>query len=195
MDFGTLKSRIQALIGRAPADVCYELVTSDINRELRLRFMAATTTIAESATVALPADFLQVISLYRDVDPRTILHPLPPQTIHRIHESSGTPRFYSIEDGQLRLSPSPNGSENLVLRYYAKLPDLAANEDVNDILTNYPNVYIYGALAHHAVLTKDEMGVQTWTAAYRDAKTQANADDRKYRQGATPTNPIPRAWA
>mgnify|MGYP000377364524 CR=1 FL=1 len=34
MDFGTLKSRLLATIGRAPADVCYEMVTADINQEL-----------------------------------------------------------------------------------------------------------------------------------------------------------------
>lgn len=195
MDFGTLKSRIQDLIGRAPADVCYELVTSDINRELRLRFMEATTTVAEGATVSLPSGFLQIISIYRDVDPRGFLTPVPVQTLHKIHQSSGMPKFYAIEDGQIRLSPSPNGSENLVIRYYAKFADLLADADTNDVLENYPNVYVYGVLAHHAVLTKDEVGTQTWTAAYRDAKRQAIADDNRYRGGATPNAVIPRATA
>ena len=29
MDFATLKSRLYSLIGRYPADICYELVTAD----------------------------------------------------------------------------------------------------------------------------------------------------------------------
>ena len=113
MDFVTLKSRILALIGRAPADICYELVTADINHGIRLRVMETTATLVESATVALPDDFLQLISLYRDVSPRTTLNPIPPQALHDGFTSSGQPAFYSIENGQLRLSPSPNGSAGL----------------------------------------------------------------------------------
>ena len=39
MDFATLKSRLYSLIGRYPADICYELVTADINARLRVREM------------------------------------------------------------------------------------------------------------------------------------------------------------
>lgn len=195
MNFGTLKSRVLALIGRAPADVCYELVTADINRELRLRYMESTTTVAEAATVALPADFLQIISIYRDVTPRTTLLPLPPQGLHDAFRSSGTPAFYSVEDGQLRLTPSPSGSENLVIRYYAKYADLSADADENDILTNYPAIYVYGTLAHHAALVRDTEAAAMWQAAYMKAMRTARADDNRYRQGASPTAVMPRATA
>ena len=54
MDFATLKSRLYSLIGRYPADICYELVTADINARLRVREMEATDTLTEAASVALP---------------------------------------------------------------------------------------------------------------------------------------------
>lgn len=195
MDFGTLKSRILALIGRAPADICYELVTADINQQMRLRIMESSTTIAESATVALPADFLEVVTLYRDVNPRTILKPLPPQTLHDVFAASGTPAFYSLEDGQLRLAPSPNGSENLVLRYYAKLADLSADTDTNDVLTKYPAIYVYGALAHHAALIRDQEAIALWGGVYEKAKKQARSDDNRYRMGGDTAMPVARATA
>lgn len=195
MDFGTLQSRILALIGRAPADICYELVTADINQECRLRVMENTTTIAESATMTLPTDFLEVVTIYRDVNPRTIIRPLPPQSLHSVFRDSGIPSFYSIEDGQLRLAPSPNGSENMVMRYYAKLADLSESTDTNAVLTKYPAIYVYGTLAHHAALIRDETAAVVWLGNYEKAKRQARADDNRYRYGGDSVAPVPRATA
>ena len=193
MNFGTLKSRIQALIGRAPADVCYELVTSDINAELRLYHMEATTTLTESAEIALPSGFLGVSVVYRDVSPRQYLKATSSESIQKLYQPSGTPVHYAIVDGAMILD-RPGNSQNIVLRYYAKLSDLALASDTNEILTNHPNIYVYGALAHHAALIRDEAAISMWAAAYRDAKKAALAADRKYRAG-TSRQVTPRATA
>lgn len=193
MNFGTLKSRILAVIGRAPADVCYELVTADINQELRLAVMETTTTLTEAASITLPSDFMEVVSIYRDVDPRTTLEPLPPQSMQRMHVASGIPAKYSIVDDagtkKMLLTPSPSGSESLELRYYASLTDLSADGDENDILTTYPSVYVYGVLTHHALLTQDLAKAEGWGRAYIEAKKQARGDDRKNRLGGAPLVP------
>lgn len=197
MDFGTLKSRLLATIGRAPADVCYEMVTADINQELRLADMEATTTLTEAASITLPSDFLEVVSVYRDTDPRRPLRPETPQGMHTNHQTSGIPTTYSIVDDagtkKMQLSPAPNGSENIVLRYFAKLSDLSADTDQNDILTNYPSIYIYGTLAHHNALIRDLASAQAYLGAYEKAKGQARANDRKNRMGGGPIVPVVRA--
>lgn len=190
MDFGTLKSRIQTQIGRAPNDLVYELVTADINQEMRLNVMESTTTLTEASTVSLPSDFLEVVALYRDTDPRYVLEPTTPQALHKLYQQSGIPRYYSIEDGQLRLAPSPSGSENLELRYYAKLTDLSADGDENNVLTNYPSIYVYGALAHHSALIRNMDAAQVYFQAYEKAKSQARADSIKYRGGGSPMHPV-----
>ena len=189
MDFATLKSRLLALIGRAPADVCYELVTADINRSLRLQCMAATDTLTEAASIALPADFLAVIDIYRATDPRVALQPTTPQAIHSQYVSSGTPRFYAIVDGTLLLSPSPDGSEDIELRYYAKLADLSADGDTNDVLTNFPAIYIYGALTHHAQLIRDPDAAGQWRQSYSEAIRQARGSDANDRVSGAPLIP------
>lgn len=190
MNFGTLKSRILALIGRAPNDLVYELVTADINQTLRLRVMESTTTLTEAASVTLPSDFLEVVSIYRDTDPRSTLQPTTEQTFHRTYETSGVPRFYSVIDGALLLSPAPNGSENIVMRYIAQLADLSADTDTNDVLTKYPGIYVYGALVHHAALIRDAENAATWLAGYDAAKRQAQKDDRATRYGGVPIVPV-----
>ena len=193
MNFGELKSNILSVIGRAPADVCYELTTADVNQELRLYQMETEATVPESATVSLPANFLDMVSIYRDTSPRSFLEPKPVHTLQRIFRQSGIPQFYAVEDGQLRLSPSPNGSENLVLRYYAKLDELSADSDTNRVLTDYPSVYVYGVLTHHALLIRDDKGLSSWAQAYNEAKKQARRQSAKYRSGTGSPVPVVRS--
>jgi hypothetical protein len=191
MDYATLKSRVLALIGRAPADVVYELVTADINNDLRLLVMESTTTATEAASVSLPADFLSVVDIYRDVDPRTSLRPTTAQAINRTYTSSGTPAQYALVDGALLLNPAPSGSETINLRYIAKLADLSADADTNDVLTKYPQIYIYGVLSHHGMLIGDtRAGI--WQAAYETAKNQAKKTDTKDKYTGAPLTPSTR---
>jgi hypothetical protein len=191
MDFATLKSRVLALIGRAPADVVYELVTADINADLRMTVQETKVTITEAASMTLPADFLSVVDVYRDVDPRTPLSPTTAQAINRTHSSSGTPSQYAIVDGAMVLNPSPNGSESVNLRYIAKLADLSADTDTNDVLTKYPQIYIYGVLAHHGMLLGDTR-IGIWQAAYETAKKQARGSDARDRHSGAPLIPSTR---
>ena len=83
MNLSGLRAYLLAEIGRAPSDIVYELVENDIANRLRLREMEATTTITEAASVTLPSDFLEVMSVYRDTDPRTYLRS-PPDRGHRL---------------------------------------------------------------------------------------------------------------
>lgn len=192
MNFGTLKTRLLNVIGRAPADVCYELVTADINRDMRLRCMEATATLVEAASVSLPADFLEVIDLYRDTDPRIALQPTTTTGTNTLHMTSGIPRTYAIVDGAILLNPTPSGSENLKLRYYAKLADLSADDDTNDVLTIYPDVYVYGVLAHHAALIGDEKGL-AWESKYQVAFNRTRSSDATARMSGTPVVPSVRS--
>lgn len=189
MDFASLKARILALIGRAPNDVVYELVTADINNGLRIKEMESTTTLVEGAEVTLPADFLAVVDVYRDTNPRVPLQPTTPQALNRAHNPSGTPTQYAIVDGKLILNPAPDGTENIKLRYYAKLADLSADGDTNDVLAKFPALYVYGALAHHAALIRDTAAAAVYEAQYQKAASIAKASNRDRYSGAplTPT--------
>ncbi len=193
MDFAALKSRIQSIIGRAPNDVCYELVTADINQDMRLRSMESTTTLTAALSMALPSDFLSAASVYVNTDPRRTLRQTEPQAFNRGYSDGvGEPSLYAIVDGAMLLD-SVNTASDIELRYVAKLADLSADSDTNDVLTNHPSVYIYGALAHHAALIRDTEAAATWAAAYRAEMNSAKASDRK--KGGPPLSVIPRSVA
>jgi len=190
MTFATLKSRVAAILGRSPNDVVYEMVTADINTELRLKTMESTTTLVEATgNIALPADFLEVVDIYRDVDPRTSLRPATTQSINRTSVSSGTPSVYAIVDGFLILNPQPNASVNMPLRYIASLADLSADSDTNDVMTTYPSIYVYGAMAHHAALVGDER-IALWKGAYESAKVAAQTASIKSRASGGAMVPV-----
>lgn len=184
MTFLDLKTRLLAILGREPPAVVYEMVTAEINRDVRLKAMQATATLAEAATVSLgELRFLEMVDIYRNTSPPTVLRPTTPQAIRAGHIASGVPREYAVVDGLLLLNPVPDGAENLVIRYYQKLNDLSADSDENDILTNYPDIYVYGALAHHAMLLGDERA-GGWQGLYEDAKRRAVAADARASMGA-----------
>lgn len=184
MNFITLKSRILALIGRAPNDLVYELVTADINNGLRLREMETETTLVEAAEITLPNDFLAVVGVYRDTDPRIALQPTDVQALNRSFWPSGTPTQYAIVDGKLLLNPAPDGSENIILRYYAKLADLSSDSDTNAILERFPGIYVYGALAHHSALIRDTTAAAVYEAQYQKLARAARATDADRYSGA-----------
>lgn len=186
MNFGELKAALLAQIGRAPADLVYQLVTSDINKELRVSEMVESTTLAAAASVALPAGFLGVVDVYVDTDPRRALSPTSKQALNASYYQDGTARHYAIEDGTMFLNPGPNSTENIELRYYARVADLSDDTDENDILTNYPDIYIYGALTHHAALIQDQQKAALWKVGYDNALRSAQRNDIKTKFAGAP---------
>jgi hypothetical protein len=186
MNFGELKAYLLELTGRAPSDLCYVLVTEDINKALRVAAMEDTATITEAASIALPADFLAVVSVYRDTNPRTPLSPTTAQAINNGHSTSGIPRQYAIVDGAMLLNPEPDGSEDIVLRYYAKQADLSADGDTTAVLTKHPSIYVYGALSHHAALIRNMEAAAIWQGQYIQAMKGARAADSGDRYSGAP---------
>lgn len=242
--FATLKSELLAILGRAPADPVYQMVTKEINRALRVKEMEKTLTVVETSEInlaptisgatqanpcvitatahglatgaqvkiadvvgmtelngniytitrvdadsfsldstdstaftaytsggiaAISPDFLAIHSIYRDTSSRTALRPTSAQAIHRTHVTSGIPEEYAIlgygTETKILLNPAPNGSENLQIRYYGALELLAANDDTNDVLATFPDIYIYGSLFHHGSMVGDPR-TPVWEATY-----------------------------
>ena len=76
----------------------------------------------------------------------------------------------------MKLMPAPAGYDDLILTYWAK-PLLVADEDTNTILDNYPDLYVYGVLTHHAGLIRDLQAAQGWAQGYDFAISDAMAND------------------
>lgn len=186
MNFGELKSRLLAQIGRAPSDMCYELVTADVNNGLRVPEMLTSVALTEALTITLPTDFRAVDAIWVNKD---VPYPLKPSTENAMKtygSTQGLPRFYVIKDGEMLLDRVSGGSETIELTYYANLADLAADTDFNDVLTKYPAIYIYGTLAHHSALTKDREAASGYFTLFNNAIDDANSAARRSRMSGSP---------
>ena len=134
------------------------LARSVFNRELRCPEMESRDQRdLDSEFSALPVDFLEIIAVV-DEDSRELKY-LNRQQFAGIVASGAEPDvpIFTIEDYQIRVYPAPTVSEPLTVTilYYEMLSELSAGSDTNWLLTDYPDLYLYGALVHAGVWLRD----------------------------------------
>lgn len=93
---------------------------------------------------------------------------------------SGKTRFYSHAAQQFQLYPIPGEDMDVELLYYAKIPDLATN-DTNWLLSEAPDVYLYGSLIHSAPYLQDDARMASWAQLYSAAVSRLNDVSEKAR--------------
>jgi hypothetical protein len=93
--------------------------------------------------------------------------------------SSGKPLYFSIVGSQFRLLPIPDGEYQAQLVYYAKLAKLSNANTTNWLLTQAPDVYLYGSLLQAAPYLQDDARIPVWSELYQSGLDQLQiADDR-----------------
>lgn len=120
---------------------------------LRIRFMETSADLAiSSATVALPADFLQGRRLYLNAAPVVTLEFASPEQVYSTYPdraSTGRPRLVAQEGTNLIFGPTPDAAYTGKLLYYARPATPAVDADTNWLMVNAPGLYLAGA-AHYA---------------------------------------------
>lgn len=177
MNFTQLKANLLSQIGRAPSDLCYELVTADINQNLRLLSMLKEVTLTDPYT--LPDDFNEAQNVMVG---DAVLNPATEVTIGRGVLTSENE--FAVRNGALLLDKA--GSD-VTLRYYAKVDDLSITAE-NPILTNTPQIYVYGVLAHHAALIRDQPALASYMPAYERYMGNVQREDNAKRVSSAPIN-------
>lgn len=190
MNFGQLQAYVKSFMGDRddyPAYV-FDLTNADINRDFRLLEMQSETTLSASAeSVSLPADFLELESIYCESGgERWQLVPMTEgaQAVH--WNSSARPVYYAVHNGEVTLMPVPDGTYTLTVRYYASLDTPTADGDENAVMTTYPTLYLYGAATHAALWMGDTERTQTANAAYTSAVQQTKLADKRRRMAGGP---------
>jgi len=126
-----------------------------------------------AGTLAQPAGFLELISAYNN-SLNTPLAIVSQRTLdgYRTQSLSGT-RLIAVSGTNFRFLDAPS-SGTATLRYYRKLTT-PAGSTVNDILTNYPDVYLYGCLIEAAIFTQGEAEAQRYLQLYNASVAGLNA--------------------
>lgn len=161
------------------------------NRDMRLRQMVKrATSVLDDKYLTLPSDWLEArnIQIATGFGPKKleyVTHERADEINRKRAGAGGVPEYYTITGNQLELVPSPPVGTEIEMTYYARIPALTDAAPTNFLLTGFPDVYLYGALAHTAPYLKDDPRLATWGQLYDRALEEIIvADERSQYSGS-----------
>tara|TARA_Y100000385_G_scaffold283369_1_gene339387 strand:- start:195 stop:827 length:633 start_codon:yes stop_codon:yes gene_type:complete len=196
MNYGDIKSHFNDLLNRN--DITTALTTlfidqsiARIQRQLRtpLNENKTTYTISgQTASITLPTDFLEIISLYYQGMEMTRV---PNSKMRNLvnNPTGGSPTVFTREQQNLLLHPQPT-SGDVVLYYYGEFAPMVANTDENDLAKVAPDLILYGGLGYAADYYLDERR-DIFEAKFQQflSELQQQADDQELNGGTQAIQP------
>lgn len=151
-----------------------QLSEAEMSRKLRhWRMENRATAEIDGQYSAIPADFLEPIRLHLETGDYKALELISQSEMQSLRmrnlDTSGKPAFYALTQGELEVYPTPDGTYNLEMNYYAKIPALTTSNTTNWVLDNYPDAYLYGSLIHSAPFLGEDARMTTWAALFQSA--------------------------
>ncbi len=103
-----------------------------------------------------------------------------------IRNGTGTPYFFTVRNNEIEFDILPDENYTVTITYTSDLIPLSASNQTNDILTKYPNIYLYGCLKQAFIFTEDTDQSVIYDGLFSEAIGSANMSehDAKY-----PTQP------
>jgi len=98
-------------------------------------------------------------------------------------DTSGEPKYYALTGGEIELFPTPGDSYTLEMTYIRTIPALSDSNTSNWVLSEAPDVYLYGSLIHTAPYLKDDPRTQIWAGLYTSAVEELNRAGQNARYG------------
>ena len=162
------------------------LAETRINRNLRIRLMetrVTSSTIASTGYYALPTNFVQMRHFKLDTSPVTDLEYLTPERMDTLWAgtTTGKPKVYTTIGSEVRLAPTPDAVYTMEMVYYKNWDSLTDASPTNTLLTNNPDVLLYGALIELNSYVENDKGVMKWTSLFNEAVTAMQVEDDRDR--------------
>lgn len=172
------------------------LAEKKVYRVLRVRDMetALNVTMA-SGVAALPADFLELKFAYIDGSPAKSL---TRKTIHDIYEkypnrsSQAKPDYIANNVDNFEFAPFPDSDYVVKGTYWARPDALSGSNETNFLITNYPDLILYGSLIEAVGLTGDIQRLTEWAAKYDSVLSDIKMEEKQQRIGGSPLRSVAR---
>ena len=166
------------------------LAEARFNRVLRLRSMEAkytANTVAAQRNLALPASYIQMRNFQVNTSPLTTLSYVTPEIYDRLWGGStqGTPKFYTILADEVSLGPIPASAQEVEMLFYKKFENLSGSVATNWLITNGPDIYLYGAMLEAEPFIMNDERVQLWAAALERGVSDLQEQDNKDRHSGS----------
>ena len=165
-------------------------------RELRLRpTIIITTTNATGGNnkIPLPSDYLQFVYIQLNSGNKNFIQYMSPNEISRIYNSQGNsgPIYYTILGDNIMLGPTPSDNSEIEMCYYKKVQGLSTTNTTNEILKNYPDLYLYGCLLEAQPFIMADERLPVWAEMYQTAVRNAEDGDAKEKHSGSPLQMTP----
>lgn len=192
-NFGTLKTAIADTLNRDDlASVIPQFVSlaqAQFNRVIRShRQITRGSLTIDAQFEALPADWLETIRITMDANPIRVLTQISMDDLTRyrtaIDNTTDAPVYFAHNGTDIELFPTPSTSYTGEITYYAKITALSADADTNWLLTNNPDVYLYGSLVHTAPYLREDPRVILWAGLLAQALDQIEDETAAARFGS-----------
>ena len=142
----------------------------------------ASGTVGSLGAITIPTGFLEVIRFNLTVSSvNRPLRYLAPVDNALFETEQGSGFYYTIVNNSFYVSPYDSSS--YALDYYKKFDALASAGDTNWLLTNAPQVYLYGALLETAPYLNKDSRVSTWFRLFAAAINGLQNNDRNAAYG------------
>jgi hypothetical protein len=147
--------------------------------------MTTDTTVVTTQDSALPSGLIQFTDIRISVDGEYHRMKFKPISDLPLCSTDGTPIYYTVS-GTLSFDRTPDKSYTLRRVYYSAPTALSDDNPVNSMLTNYPHIYLAGAVASALTYAKEDDLAAQWEAKFTTAVMHANARAQNTQLGANP---------
>ena len=180
------------------------LAEARMNRALRVSMMVnvdettlggATALVSGTRDYSLPSGYLQMIDFHLRTSPIVTLSYITPENMNRMWagSQSGKPQSYTVFSDnasgtpvkKVRLGPAPDSNYDYSVMFYKKIDALSASNTTEPMLTDNPDVYLYGALLEAEPFLMNDQRIQLWATALTEAVNQIQQQDNKDRHSGS----------
>ena len=180
------------------------LAEARMNRALRVSMMVnvdettlggATALVSGTSDYSLPSGYLQMIDFHLRTSPIVTLSYITPENMNRMWagSQSGKPQSYTVFSDnasgtpvkKVRLGPAPDSNYDYSVMFYKKIDALSASNTTEPMLTDNPDVYLYGALLEAEPFLMNDQRIQLWATALTEAVNQIQQEDNKDRHSGS----------
>ena len=181
--YGDLKTAIANQLARSDLTTAIvdfvALAEADIRRDVRIQDMETLVTgTLTGETLAFPTRFVSARRLAVAGDVYTFETP----EVYQVESDAGNTslKIYTIIGTNFYILGGTSGAAYSLI-YMASFAAFSSNSDTNSLLTNHPDVYLYGACKHAAIYLKDDTDAAKYAGAYQAAVSRVNARDSQRR--------------
>lgn len=151
-----------------------ELAEANIRRDVRIAEMLTRSSLTVNARqISKPTGYLEALNIRLLTDPVTVLTNVNLNEMTRLRKSTtGKPLYFTVHT-EIEFDRSPDQSYSGEIVFFKAIDPLATTS-TNNLLTNAPDIYLYGSLlAAEPFLMNDER-VVLWKTLYQQAVDNIN---------------------